>query len=219
MFEIKNFSKSYGGNTVYRNFNLSLEEGKITCVLGASGSGKTTLLNALAGLIKGEGELPKLRCSYVFQSPQLIPNLTVRGNLALICKDFGKIDLMLERVGLSDKAHRYPVNLSGGEAQRVAIARAFLFESDMLLLDEPFSGLDLKLKKQITELFFEIWKNDGRTTLAVTHDVDEALLMAQRILIISHGEIVCDFRPESPIPRDISESREARETIIKFLLN
>lgn len=219
MIEIKNFSKSYGKISVYNNFNLSLEEGKITCLLGASGSGKTTLLNAIAGIIKAEGELPKLKCSYVFQSPQLVPSLTVRGNLSLICADDAKIDVMLERVGLSDKAARYPVNLSGGEARRVAVARAFLYESDILLMDEPFSSLDLKLKYRMLDLFFEIWRKDRRTVLMVTHDVDEAVAAAHRILVLSDGKILHDFTPGTEVPRDPSECASVREKTVQLLLN
>lgn len=219
MIEIKNFSKSYGSNTIYKNFNLSLEEGKITCLLGASGSGKTTLLNAIAGLIRYEGELPKLKCSYIFQNPQLIPNLTVQGNLSLICPDGAKIADMLERVQLSDKASRYPINLSGGEAQRVAIARAFLFNSDILLMDEPFSSLDLKLKYRMLDLFFEIWQKDRRTVLMVTHDVDEAVAVAYRILVLADGKIIHDFTPDADVPRDPSKCASIREKTVQLMLN
>lgn len=219
MIEIKNLSKNYPNVPLYTNFNLSLEEGKITCLLGSSGCGKTTLLNAIAGLTECEGSLPKLRCSYIFQSPQLVPNLTVFGNLLLVCKDEHKIIDMLKRVGLEKKAKSYPVNLSGGEAQRVAIARAFLYKSDILLMDEPLASLDLKMKKQIIELFFEIWNEDGRTVLAVTHDVDEAAAIAQRIVVLSNGRIVSDFVPETPVPRPLFKGGELREKLIDLLLN
>lgn len=220
MIEIKNLSKSYSSTTkVFDNFNLSLEEGKITCLLGSSGSGKTTLLNAIAGLTAYEGVISKLKCSYIFQAPQLVPNLTVLGNLLLVCKDEQKIIDMLKRVGLEEKAQSYPLNLSGGEAQRVAIARAFLYKSDILLMDEPLSSLDLKLKKQIIELFFEIWKEDGRTVLVVTHDVDEAASIAQRIIVLSEGRIVADFLPESDVPRQLFKGGELRERLIDLLLN
>ena len=219
MIEIKNFSKSYGNSVVYENFNLSLEEGKITCLLGASGSGKTTLLNALAGLTGYGGEMPKLKCSYIFQNARLVPNLTVRGNLALVCKDMTKIGEMLERAGLSDKAGRYPVSLSGGEAQRVAIARAFLYESDILLMDEPFSSLDIKLKYKMFDLFFGLREKDKRTVLMVTHDVDEAVAAAQRIIIISDGKIKYDFSPDTPVPRKAEDSAALREKTVRFLLN
>lgn len=219
MIEIKNLSKSYSDKTVYNNFSLTLEEGKITCLLGSSGCGKTTLLNAIAGLTKCSGDIPKLKCSYIFQAPQLVPNLTVLGNLLLVCKEEQKIFDMLRRVGLEDKAQSYPVNLSGGEAQRVAIARAFLHKSEILLMDEPLASLDLKLKKQIIELFFEIWKEDGRTVLAVTHDVDEAAAIAQRIIVLSKGEIIADFTPETTVPRLLFKGGELREKLINLLLN
>lgn len=219
MIEIKNLSKSYPNVPLYENFNLSLEEGKITCLLGSSGCGKTTLLNAIAGLTKYDGNIPKLKCSYIFQTPPLVPNLTVFRNLLLVCRDEQKIFSMLKRVGLEDKAKSYPVNLSGGEAQRVAIARAFLYKSDILLMDEPLASLDLKMKKQIIELFFEIWKEDGRTVLAVTHDVDEAAAIAQRIIVLSSGKIISDFVPETAVPRPLYMGGELREKLICLLLN
>lgn len=218
MIEIKNFSKSYSDTLVYENFNLSLEEGEITCILGESGSGKTTLLNAVAGLIKYEGSIPKLNCSYIFQSPRLIPNLTVYENLKLVCGDVHKIKDMLERVSLTDKADSYPIKLSGGQAQRVAIARAFLFPSDIILMDEPFSSLDLKLKKQITNLFFEIWREYKRTAIFVTHDIDEAVSVAKRILVIDYGKVVFDKRTDDEPPRDFTKCENLRRELISVLL-
>ena len=110
------------------------------------------------------------------------------------------------------------VEISGGEAQRVSVARAFLHRSDILLMDEPFSSLDIKLKKQITELFFELWNADKRTVLAVTHDVDGAVYMAQRILVLSKGKIVYDVKPQTPVPRDIKTSYKIRESVLENLL-
>lgn len=192
MIEIKNLTKKYGDLTVYENFNLELEEDKITCILGESGCGKTTLLNCIACLTEYVGEIPKVKCSYIFQTPRLVPNLTVAGNLRLICKNEEAVNNILEKVRLTDKKNAYPVELSGGQAQRVAIARAFLFDSDFILMDEPFSSLDLKLKKEISELFIEIQRGSGRGALFVTHDADEALEVADRILVLSGGNIVLD---------------------------
>lgn len=217
MIEIKNLSKSYPGVKVYENFNLSLEEGKITCILGESGSGKTTLLNCLAGVTQCLGELPQWRCSYLFQTPRLVPNLTVYGNLRLVCKDSDKIFAMLERVRLSDKALAYPKALSGGQAQRVAMARAFLFGGDALLMDEPFSSLDLKLKGEMMELFLELRRADGRTAIAVTHDIDEALSLAHRILVLREGTVVFDYAlPDEP-PRKMGTCENARRQLIAAL--
>lgn len=218
MIEIKNLTKRYGDKTVYSNFSLSLTEGEITCLLGSSGSGKTTLLNAIAGIIPYDGEVPKLNCSYIFQSPTLVPNLTVYGNLKLVCNDAEAIKNMIARVGLSEKENSYPIKLSGGEAQRVAIARAFLYKSDILLMDEPFSSLDLKIKKQIIELFFEMWKEDKRTVLIVTHDPDEAAAIAQRVIFLKDGVIAEDIIPQACAPRPLYGGGELREKLVNLLI-
>ena len=218
MIEIKNLSKKYGELSVYDNFNLSIAEGKIVSVLGESGSGKTTLLNCIAGLTSFEGSIPKLKCSYVFQSPRLVPNLTVKENLKLVCKDENMIMNMLAKVHLEDKADSYPIKLSGGQAQRVSLARAFLFESDIVLMDEPLSSLDLRLKKEIIDLFLSIWQDDKRTAVFVTHDIDEALYVAHRIMVLRNGEIIYDITPESLPPRNLGDCGKLREELISHLL-
>lgn len=218
MLEIKNLSKKYGDLCVYDNFNLSIEEGKILAILGESGSGKTTLLNCIAGLTAFEGSIPKLKCSYVFQAPRLVPNLTVKENLKLICKDESKINDMLEKVHLEDKAGSYPIKLSGGQAQRVSLARAFLFDSDLILMDEPLSSLDLKLKKEITDLFLSVWQDDKRTAIYVTHDIDEAITVAHRIIIIRDGGISYDITPNTLPPRDLRESVQLHSELISCML-
>lgn len=218
MIEIKNFTKRYSGNNVYENFNLSVKEGGVTCILGESGSGKTTLLNAVAGLIKYEGSISKVKCSYIFQTPRLVPNLTVYGNLKLICPDDGAIMDMLVKVRLEDKVNSYPRELSGGQAQRVSIARAFLYKSDVILMDEPFSSLDLKLKGEIIRLFSEIRKQDDRTVLFVTHDADEAACLAERVIIINGGKAVFDRSYSSEPVRTGAEADEIRKQLISELL-
>ena len=218
MLEIKNLSKKYGDLSVYDNFNLSIEEGKIIGILGESGSGKTTLLNCIAGLTPFEGNVTKLKCSYVFQTPRLVPNLTVRENLKLICKDENKIGNMLEKVHLEDKAESFPIKLSGGQAQRVSLARAFLYDSDIILMDEPLSSLDLRLKKEITDLFLSLWQEDKRTAIYVTHDIDETVCIAHRIIILRGGEILYDITPEKQPPRDLRGSEQLRGELISRLL-
>ena len=125
---------------------------------------------------------------------------------------------MLERVGLSDKAKSYPVGLSGGQAQRVSLARAFLFESDVILMDEPFTALDLKLKKELNELFFDVWKKDKRTVIFVTHDVDEAVCSAHRILVINRGTVVYDKRADGEPPRALNVAEKLRDELVSALL-
>lgn len=187
MIQISNLTKRFGNHTVYENFNLTLEEGKITCILGESGCGKTTLLNCIADLTDYSGNITKLEPSYVFQTPRLVPCLTVKQNLELICKDEEKIENALKRVGLSDKADKYPATLSGGEAQRVALVRAFIFGGDILLLDEPFSSLDIKIKFSVCDLFLSLQRENNTTALFVTHDIEEALRIADRIIILKKG--------------------------------
>ena len=218
MIEIKNFSKKYADNTVYENFDLSIEEGQVTCILGESGSGKTTLLNAVAGLTEYGGSITNLKCSYVFQTPRLVPNLTVFGNLKLVCDDDNKIYDMLEKVRLKDKANSYPIKLSGRQAQRVAIARAFLYDSEAILLDEPFASLDLKLKGEITAQFFEILRADNRTTLFVTHDVDEAAAIARRIIVIDKGRAVFDNVYGGGLPREYADAEKIRKELLSVLI-
>lgn len=216
MIKIVNLGVSYGEKKVYENFNLDIEQGKITCVLGESGCGKTTLLNAIAGLVRHTGEIPKLSCSYIFQTPRLVPNLTVRGNLNLVCKDENRIDNLLKMTGLEDKAGSFPVHLSGGEAQRVSIARAFAFDCDLLLMDEPFTSLDLKLKISIMEQFVSLQREQNKTALFVTHDIDEAIYLADRIIVLREGKAVWDIK--NCERRNYGEQTELRPQLIAKLL-
>lgn len=194
MIKLVNLGVRYGEKVVYENFNLEIEEGKITCVLGESGCGKTTLLNAIAGIVAHTGEIPALTCSYIFQTPRLVPNLTVNGNLRLVCKDERRIEELIKMTGLEDKAESYPAHLSGGEKQRVSIARAFAYGGDILLMDEPFSSLDLKLKISIMGQFKELQTKKNKTALYVTHDIDEAVFLADRIVVLRDGKVIWDIQ-------------------------
>lgn len=188
--QVKIDEKKYGDKTVYKNFLLSVAEGKITCVLGESGSGKTTLLNCIAGLCGYVGEIPKVKCSYVFQTPRLVPNLTVYQNLFLVCKNQERICEILRELRIDDKKDAYPKTLSGGQSQRVALARALVYGGEIMLLDEPFSSLDLKLKLEISALFKKLQCEKNLTAIFVTHDVDEALDLGDEIVVLRGGEII-----------------------------
>ena len=198
---IKIDEKKYGDKTVYKNFSLSVAEGKITCILGESGSGKITLLNCVAGLSPFVGEIPALKCSCVFQTPRLVPNLTVLGNLRLVCNDENLILKTLDDLHLSDKKDAYPKTLSGGQAQRVALARALVYGGGIMLLDEPFSSLDLKLKMEISALFKNLQRQKNITSLFVTHDADEALSLGDEIIVIKNGAIILK-KERSQLTRD-----------------
>lgn len=217
MIEINNLTVKYGLKTVYDGFNLNVEDGKITCLLGESGCGKTTLLNAVAGLVDFGGSISPVRVSYVFQSPRLIPYITVLKNLTAAGAEAEAAHKMLERVGLGEKAGAYPDFLSGGEAQRVSLCRALLVGSDVLLADEPFSSLDLKTKLSVMELFRNLQREEGRSVLFVTHDVDEAVFLSDRIIVTAEGKILKDFENIPAV--GFGENNSLRGEIISALLN
>lgn len=193
MIKIKNFTKKYGDKTVYSDFNLEIETGKITVILGESGSGKTTLLRAIASLTDYQGEIIGVdeKKSMVFQTDRLIPNLTVSENLSLI--NPGKdAESALGSVGLSDCGNLYPKSLSGGMARRVSLARALNFDAPLLLMDEPFINLDIAHKFFIMDNIKKAQSETARTIIVVTHDIKEAVYLAERIVVISKGKIVLD---------------------------
>lgn len=223
MIELVNVSKKYANTPVYENFSLEIEEGKITCLLGASGCGKTTLLNMLAGLTPYEGRIGNVpeRISYIFQEERLLPNLTVRQNVALVLgknADGKKISEMLEKVELSGKEDAYPAELSGGQAQRVSIARAFAYPSGLILMDEPFSSLDTALKIRLIDVFCRLWQEEKRTAVFVTHDAEEAYMLAHRAVLLDEGKVVADISENDPVPRAYGESSRFKQRILAELL-
>lgn len=193
MISVKNLNKSYGKKDVFTDFNLDIEKGKITCILGESGSGKTTLLNVLANLTDYTGEVQSEKCSVVFQKPNLFPNMTVKENLLIVNKDVALVEKALADFYLTDKLDCYPSQLSAGQAQRVSIARAVCYDANLLLMDEPFINLDVGLKQRLIETI----KNDhikrGNTVVLVTHDILECVSLADRIIVLSNGKVVEDI--------------------------
>lgn len=223
MIGLHNISKRYGSTAVYENFSLSLEEGKITCLLGASGCGKTTLLNMLAGLTPYEGKIENVppRVSYIFQEERLLPNLTVRQNVALVLgkhADDGKISEILAKVELTGKENAYPSELSGGQRQRVSVARAFAYPSGLILMDEPFSSLDTALKIRLVDVFVRLWKEERRTAVFVTHDAEEAYMLAHRAVILRGGQIAADLAEESPVPRPYGQDTPFKRRLVEEML-
>lgn len=192
MIKIENLTKKYGDKKIFENFSLEIEKGKTTCVLGESGCGKTTLLNVLSRLTEFEGQVDEVNCSLVFQTPNLFPNLTARQNLLLVTSDTDEIDALAKELMVEDKLSSYPKHLSGGEAQRIALIRALIFNADLLLMDEPFSSLDLRIKFQAIEVLKKRFKAQKKTVLMVTHDIKEAVEMADRIIVLMGGKVVYD---------------------------
>lgn len=213
MIELKNIIKKYGDKTVYDNFSFAFEDGKITALLGESGAGKTTLLNIIAGLTDYDGEVKKEGgVSFVFQTDRLIKNLTVFENLKLILRDINDkvIDDALFSVGLLSAKNLYPKELSAGMARRVAILRAFLYPSEILLMDEPFINLDVSLKFSLMETVKKMQKKTPKTVVFVTHDIKEAVSLADRVAVVMNGKIVFD-------EKDVKEKTE--KVIFDLLIN
>lgn len=182
---LRHLTQSYGTLLLYDDFTLELKEHAVTALIGPSGCGKTTLAQVLSGLVPidsgDRSEFETISISYVFQEPRLLPWLTVRENLALIHNDPESIDSILQAVSLSDKAGALPHTLSGGQQQRVSLARGFLYPSELLILDEPFSNLDPQLKNQMINLFIQLWKQKNKTVLLITHDHQTALRIADEL--------------------------------------
>jgi sulfonate transport system ATP-binding protein len=211
---IQNLTRSFGGRTVLDGIDLDLPAGQFTALLGHSGSGKSTLLRAIAGLdhgVAGDGRLtaPE-RVSVVFQDSRLLPWRRVLANvlLGLDGKDAEERGrAALTEVGLGGRERAWPGELSGGEAQRAALARSLVREPELLLADEPFGALDALTRIRMHHLLRELWKRHRPAVLLVTHDVDEAIVLADRVLVLEEGRIGLDLAIDHGRPRDEYRSR------------
>ena len=223
---LENVTKSYGPQTVLRNLNLDVREGELVALLGASGCGKSTALRIIAGfltpeegrvLIGGQDytyKTPNQRnTSMVFQSYALFPHMSVRENVAFGLKMHKveksqikpMVDEILSAVRLEELGERYPRQLSGGQQQRVALARALVMRPDVLLLDEPLSNLDAKLRHEMRVEIRLLQERYGLTTIFVTHDQEEALTMSDRIMVMNKG-VIC----QSGTPKEVFERPRSR---------
>ena len=208
---IQNLHKSYGPTRIFTDINIEIGQGQFITLLGPSGCGKSTLLRCIAGLtavdggqilLDGQDLVPmapqKRGIGMVFQSYALFPNMTVQQNVAFglrmqkvqAAEASKRVAEVLELVELSDYANRYPQQLSGGQCQRVALARSLVTRPRLLLLDEPLSALDARIRKHLREQIRAIQRELGLTTIFVTHDQEEALVLSDRIVLMNGGQIV-----------------------------
>tara|TARA_Y100001978_G_scaffold202349_1_gene223208 strand:+ start:2897 stop:3817 length:921 start_codon:yes stop_codon:yes gene_type:complete len=202
--EIDKLSKRYSKNSILNNISFKIKKGDIVSIVGPSGSGKTTLLKCISGLcdidrgsVKLNSKLltrlePNQRSiAYVFQESPLFPHLTVNQNILFNLKVFDreKLNFIIEKINIGHLKNRYPHEISGGENQRVAVARSLIRNPDLLLMDEPFSNLDLYIKDKLKELVFELISELKTTTIIVNHDIKDSLEISDKILILINGEI------------------------------
>jgi sulfonate transport system ATP-binding protein len=203
---VRGLTRVYGSRRVLDGLDVEIGSGEFVALIGRSGSGKSTLLRALAGLDRDvSGELSvRGAVAVAFQEPRLVPWRRVLANVCLGLRSQDPPTLgheALAEVGLGDRGDAWPVELSGGEAQRASLARALVREPSLLLLDEPFSALDALTRISMHRLVLTLWERHRPGVLLVTHDVDEALLLADRVLVLTDGKIGHDCRVDSPRPR------------------
>jgi sulfonate transport system ATP-binding protein len=219
---VSSLDRRFGEHVVLDGLDLEIGRGEFVALLGKSGSGKSTLLRALAGLdyeVTGSGEITvPARVSVAFQDSRLLPWLRVLDNVVLgLSREKARRlgAAALAEVGLAGREKAWPTELSGGEQQRVALARSLVREPELLLADEPFGALDALTRIKMHGLLHDLYERHRPSVLLVTHDVDEAIDLADRVLVLDHGRIAVDERVDLPAPRSHRDPRfhEFRELL------
>lgn len=233
-YSLRDLRASYDGLPVLDGISLDLAPESITVILGPSGCGKTTLLNLIAGLKEAEsGErtgFEGCRFSYAFQEPRLLPWIDCRENAAFALtgslpreEALARVDRFLAAAGLSESSALKPGQLSGGMRQRLSLARAFAFPSDVLILDEAFQAVDLRMKLELMNVFLGLLREEGRTVVCVTHDVEEAAYIADRAVVLSPrpARVIDSFAVDVPRSRrslGAAAMREAESRLYELAL-
>jgi NitT/TauT family transport system ATP-binding protein len=227
ILKVSNLSKNYGNLQVINGWDIELEEGEKVVLVGPSGCGKTTFFRIISGLEKATGgtvDVFAQKVGYVFQEPRLFPWRTVFDNLRIIRDEEDKIEEVIKMMSLEGFEQLIPSKLSGGMKQRVNLARALLIEPDFLILDEPFSSLDLKIKLAIMNDIEKLWSKYKFSLLMVTHDLKEAIFLADKVIILSSrpSKILRTFDINLEMnERDITDRHflELESKITKFIIN
>lgn len=228
--DLLSIKKSYQGRQVLQSLDLQIEAGEFVAVIGRSGCGKSTLLRLIAGLEQPDGgrlefsgsqSVLKPDIRVMFQDSRLLPWKTVLDNVALgLGRKRDKALHALYQVALTERADEWPSVLSGGQRQRVALARALVHEPQLLLLDEPLGALDALTRIEMQTLIEDLWQRQGFTAVLVTHDVQEAIALADRVILIEEGKVTLDVRVDLPRPRARGNPRfaELEEQILHRVL-
>ncbi|WP_304341302.1 ABC transporter ATP-binding protein [Metaclostridioides mangenotii] len=228
LLKIENLTKSFENLKVIEDLNLEIDKNEIVAIIGPSGCGKSTILNIISGIInKYEGEIhsSKPTIGYVFQEDRLLPWMNVLENVEVVNDNSKRKRALkiIEEVGLKNFEKSYPDTLSGGMKQRCAIARGFNYDCDLLLMDEPFKSLDYNLRIEMLKVLINLWNKSDKSILFITHEIDEALTVANRILVLGKRptkvikEVILD--KESIGSRDINSDEFIghRKEIINLL--
>lgn len=245
-FEAKKLRKVYSlgdsENVALDDFSLSAERGDFVGIVGRSGSGKTTFLQIVSGLLRrsggelrlggreisGESGLTDEKIGIVFQEPRLMPWLTVEQNILFAflktprrTQPAEKAKELLAMLGLSEYKNAYPAQLSGGMAQRVALGRVLCYGPELILMDEPLGALDYFSRKSLQDEILKLYESEKKTILFVTHDVEEALLLSRRIVVLGKGRLLREIPVDLPYPRKRTDPRfsELLEEILSLILN
>jgi ABC-type nitrate/sulfonate/bicarbonate transport system ATPase subunit len=237
--ELRHVNKTFGSLQVLKDINMKVEQGTFAAIVGPSGCGKSTALRMFAGLeTPSSGEVladgvpvtkPSPERMLIFQEHALYPWATVEENVGLGLEfakvpkkeRLSKINEVLDKVNLSGFNHYYPSQLSGGMRQRVAIARALVVDPDVLLLDEPYGALDAMTRLTMQNELLRLWEGSGKTMLLITHDIDEALYLADKVYVMSArpGQVTAEFHLDMPRPRNRSSDKfaQTRQEIMRLL--
>lgn len=213
VYRVKDLTKKYDKKEIFKGLNLEIKNDEITVILGKSGCGKTTLMKILSGLDKDiTGEIrfyneknieTSIKYGFVFQESRLLPWLNVKENICIHGKKID-VDSYLDMVGLRDYKNSYPEELSGGMAQRVSLIRALSYQPDTLFMDEPFSALDYFTRRQLQSELLKIYEKTKIGIIFVTHNLEEAIALAHRVLVIKDGNIL-EFKIEKEFPRKLED--------------
>jgi len=239
MIVFQNVCLELGGVPILKDLNFSVEKGEFICLLGPSGCGKSTILRLIGDLLAGTSGMIRVaggppdsaweKIAYVFQNPRLLPWKSALENAAFGLEmrypELGakeRLDLaskQLTKVGLANDMQKMPVMLSGGERQRVAIARALALKPEIMLMDEPFSALDPNTRRVLRHQLIELWKDSGNTIIFVTHDIDEALELGDRILVLGTKPAAVQniIEPKARRPRDIDINDKLRKIKVNLI--